>query len=132
MAIVGAAFGGMLFFMISDALWLPALLPLAILAYLIYLAFSTFYSIDGEYLIVECGFWKKKVGLSRIRKVQDSADWSSAPAISIDRIEILYDRFETIVISPKNKAGFVNALLEAKPDLEVNVKHLRENARRTS
>lgn len=44
----------------------------------------------------------------------------SAPALSIDRIEILYGKYGIALVSPKNRVQFVKALLAENPGIEVD------------
>jgi hypothetical protein len=42
----------------------------------------------------------------------------SSPALSLDRIEIFYNKFDSVIISPKNKADFVAELKSINPAIE--------------
>lgn len=80
----------------------------AIFIYVLYRA--TEYLIEDENLVVRGGIVNATVPLAQIRTVRASHTLLSAPAFSFDRIEITYDRFNTVIISPDDKAGFVAAL----------------------
>ena len=47
---------------------------------------------------------------------------NSAPANSFDRIEIIYNKFDSIIISPENKQQFIESLLVINPDIKVKYK----------
>jgi hypothetical protein len=82
---------------------------------------STFYIITEEELIIRCGiFYKLVIKINDIRKISESNDLISSPALSIDRLEILYNRFDTILISPKKKYEFLQSIETLKPDIEIN------------
>jgi hypothetical protein len=46
----------------------------------------------------------------------------SAPATSFDRLEILYNSFDTVIISPKDKSGFITHMKTINPSIEVDEK----------
>ncbi len=81
---------------------------------------NTRYVIDGDTLIVRSGFWyKKTVAIASIRKVMATRTPVSAPAPSLDRLEIFYHKFDSVIVSPKDKAGFVRELVEINPGIEI-------------
>lgn len=81
----------------------------------------TKYTITQKHLIIKCGiFCNKTINIDQIKWVAKSSDWSAWPAPSFDRIEIAYSKFETIVISPKDKFGFANDLCQMNP-LTINI-----------
>lgn len=43
----------------------------------------------------------------------------SSPATSLDRLEIMYNKNESIIISPKDRTGFINELKTINPGIEV-------------
>ena len=79
------------------------------------------YKIDGENLNISCGiFGNQNIDINTIIKISETNDVSSSPAASIDRLEIRYNENETVLVSPKNKKGFIMNLLEINPNIEVN------------
>ena len=46
----------------------------------------------------------------------------SSAAASLDRLEILYDTFGSVLVSPKEKMGFIDQLKEINPSIEVKLK----------
>lgn len=77
----------------------------------------TRYKIDGDKLIV---MWTK-IDIQSIRKIYKTNSPLSSPALSIDRIAICYDKFEEILVSPKDRNGFIHELLKINPDIEVKL-----------
>ena len=90
--------------------------------YFIFMMINTIYRIENGFLHIRCGLWKKKIAVSGIRRIETSRNLVSSPAMSLDRLEIFYDKFESVVISPKDKIGFVKALKIAQPNLEIRVR----------
>lgn len=85
------------------------------------LFFGTKYIIEGEELIVYGGIYKKRIDIKQIRSLHPLKNPLSAPAMSIDRIEITYNITfsEVILVSPKDKEGFVKKLLEINPNIKL-------------
>ena len=89
---------------------------------LVTLFFGTKYVIEDRELIVYGGIYKKTIPIEQIRNLRPSKNPLSAPAMSIDRIEITYNTFsEVILVSPKDKEGFVKRLLEINPNIKLTL-----------
>lgn len=89
-----------------------------ILLFIYYLFTNTVYTINNRILYVKCGFlYRKHLDISRIKSVRKTNDIISAPAASIDRLQIAYDEFGILIISPKNKEGFIKELLSVNPQI---------------
>jgi hypothetical protein len=73
------------------------------------------YKIEGENLII----WHTKIEISTIRKIYRTNNPLSSPALSLDRIAIVYNKFDEILISPKERNEFINELLKINPSIEV-------------
>lgn len=85
---------------------------------LILLLFSTIkYKIEDDILTV----WFTKIEIKRIKKIYKTRNPLSSPALSIDRIAIVYNKYDEVLISPKDKVQFVEDLLKVNPDIEVKL-----------
>src|SRR5690606_28527769 len=82
---------------------------------------ATCYAIDRDMLTIHGGwlYKRKKIPVASIRKIEKTRTFISAPAPSLDRLEIFYNRFDSIVISPEDKAGFIEELTKLNPRIEV-------------
>lgn len=90
---------------------------------ILFLISSIRYEIDGTTLIVwMCPFVRQKVDIMKIRRIRKTHSILSAPAPSLDRIALELDRFDEIIISPKEKWSFIEHLLQINHDIEVKVK----------
>ena len=65
------------------------------------------------------GFSTQSIPLKDITHIIPTNSMLSAPALSLDRIEIRYEG-GNIVISPKDKEGFYRAIQERVPALEID------------
>ncbi|WP_277674573.1 PH domain-containing protein [Piscibacillus halophilus] len=88
---------------------------------LLWLWFTTGYRIKGETLYVQYGPFKRKVDISLISKINKTRSPWSAPALSMDRLEILYDHdFKIVLVSPIYQKDFVKVLLEKNSNIRVD------------
>lgn len=89
-----------------------AVLMIVCTALCIQLFLATYYAVDRGMLIIHGGwlYKRKKIPVASIRKIEKTRTFISAPAPSLDRLEIFYNRFDSVVISPKDKAGFIAEL----------------------
>ncbi len=116
-------FVGMTIFMLVNEESLKAILTtsailLATALFILYLAYSTEYVFENEILKIKCGFlYCRSIKVSRIKSVSKTNNLIASPAASLDRIEIKYDEYGVLAISPKNKDAFVKNLLEVNPNI---------------
>lgn len=68
---------------------------------------------------MRCGPFRTRIALDQVRSVKPSRSLASAPALSLDRLAIAYGRFGTVLISPRNKAGFIAALRQQAPGVQI-------------
>lgn len=96
-----------------------ALVPVTVvLVVYLGLLFPTEYGIDDTHLVVRAGFVRVRVPLARIRAVRPTQMAWSAPALSLDRLEVRWGDgpFECTRIAPREREQFVE-LLAKKADL---------------
>ena len=120
-------FGGSTILMIFGGAWLGLLIIFPPLAFILHMVFTTYYTIDGDILKVNCGFTKQIVNIKTIRKISDDMNWISAPALSLDRLELFFNTYDGVVVSPKDKIGFIKELLVVKPDIELHLRKINLN-----
>lgn len=119
--ILTLVFGGIVIFSIIKKEWIGFIIAIIPTIFIWNMFRSTYYIITEEELIIKCGiFYKLVIKITDIRKISESNDLISSPALSIDRLEILYNRFDTILISPKKKYEFLQSIETLKPDIEIN------------
>ena len=73
------------------------------------------YKIEDKKLII----WNTKIEISTIRKIYRTNNPLSSPALSLDRIAIVYNKFDEILISPKERNEFIKELLKINPSIEI-------------
>ena len=103
--------------------WPPVLLSLVAFAFMAHLLLSTHYIVKDGNLKIKSGFiYNLNIQISTIRKINESNSVLSAPASSLDRLEIIYNKYDSVLISPKEKTEFIKTMLEINPTIEVNYK----------
>ncbi len=75
------------------------------------------YVIDGTILIV----WWIKIDIHSIKRIYKTNNPMSSPALSLDRIAIVYNKYDEVLISPKLKKQFVDELLKINPSIIVEI-----------
>ncbi|WP_333694783.1 PH domain-containing protein [Flavobacterium sp.] len=75
------------------------------------------YVIEGTMLKV----WGVKIDIHSIKRIYKTNNPLSSPALSLDRIAIVYNTYDEVLISPKLKKEFVEELLKINPNIEVEI-----------
>ena len=122
--ILAATFGSIAVVMVIDGDYSPLLINVFIVAVIAYVFFFFLYEISGNNLNVKCSFLvNKDIDITSIRKIKETYNPISAPAASIDRLEITYNHDDTILISPKKKEDFINHLKKINPAILVDYRN---------
>ena len=102
--------------------WAGLPILLLVVFFFFYLFNSTIYHITEDCLIVKCGvFINKKICLDHITRIIPTRNPISAPANSLDRLEIFYNSFDSSIISPLDKEGFILQLKKSNPFILVKL-----------
>jgi len=80
--------------------------------FMLWTLYGTSYTLGADELRIQSGPFRFRVPLGEITAVFPSRNPRSAPACSLDRLEIRYGGGRSrMLISPKDKSAFLNALL---------------------
>jgi hypothetical protein len=93
---------------------------LGIVAFMAVVLFPIRYVIEGRTVLVKCGLirWNfTSFAVDEIQSVRPSRNPLSSPALSLDRLHVSL-RTRNVLISPKDKTGFLHALEALDPDLQ--------------
>ncbi len=120
-------FGIVLFLTVSGKpSWIGVTILLPVILFVVHLFATTYYSIIENSLIVKCGFlYNKTIDINTIKKISETNNPISSPATSIDRLDITYGKYDSIIISPKQKQDFIDDILALNPNIEVKFKKKR-------
>ncbi len=76
---------------------------------------TTSYRFAEHELVVTSGPLRVRVPFDKILRVTRTRSVLSAPALSLQRLEIVYEKHRTVVISPQDEAKFLATLHERAP-----------------
>lgn len=93
---------------ILESAIIAAILIVPITAYM----FSIKYIVRGSSLIVKDGISSHVYDINDLRSIKPTHTLLSAPAASLDRLEINFAH-DTVIVSPKHKEDFIKQLREA-------------------
>ncbi len=77
------------------------------------------YSVTEDAIVVRRGVLRSTMPLARVRQLRATREALAAPALSLDRIEIRTDRGMWLFVSPADQAGFVRAIQQRVPSVEL-------------
>ncbi|MGW8255930.1 MAG: PH domain-containing protein [Thermoguttaceae bacterium] len=125
------------FFAVSSALlllllhpeptWLPLSLSMLLLVVSVFMVWTfntTSYRIAGGTLDIRYGPFRKRIELEKVEKVTPCRDGLSSPALSLDRLRIVYQgSMMGVLISPLDRNSFLDCCVS-------HCKHLRREGDR--
>lgn len=78
---------------------------------------TTRYTFTDQRLIVRSGPFRWRIEVSEIESIRPSSNPLSSPALSLDRLEIRYRGGHRLLISPKDREGFLEAVVARSRNL---------------
>lgn len=118
-------FGTVLFLTLyEEPSWIGILILLPTILFVVHMFLTTNYTIESDELTIKCGFlFNKTIDIKTIRKITETNNPLSSPATSLDRLEIKYGKFDTVIISPKKKKEFIENITTLNPNIEVKFRN---------
>lgn len=109
-------------FLLINQLWIPAVLIAVLSLFIFYIYKATAYELTGDdKLKIRSGFlYHREIYVKSIRKVRATRDALASPALSLDRIEIQYNRYDRVLISPDEQKEFISRLRQVNPRITVS------------
>lgn len=112
--------GGPSILLIYQKAWLGVAIISCVGIFIAYIFSSTKYTISDQVLKIESGFLVNiSIRVDSIKRISKSRNFISSPANSLDRLEIKYNLYDTVLISPKNKIAFIQQLKEINQNIEL-------------
>jgi hypothetical protein len=106
-----------------DQNWVGFIFIIFVISYVIYSFSTTMYSIEGDKLKIKCGyFFNFLIEVKEIKTISETFNIISSPALSFNRLEILYNKYDTLLISPKDKSRFLEAIKRINPEIKIVLK----------
>lgn len=115
--------GGASAILIIKNVYIALLVLIPVIALLLNIFLQTSYTITtNKRLLIKSGIlFKAEIDIETIRKIESSNSILSSPALSMDRLEIFYNKYDTVLVSPKDKQEFIAHLLTINPNISVIV-----------
>ena len=114
--------------LILNGAWSAVIVVSGVIALTSIIFSKTYYTINGEILKIRSGFlYRKNIDIKSIRKISETGNPLSAPAISLDRLEIEYNKFDSVLISPARKKDFIHDLKKVNAAIEIRFKEKSSN-----
>lgn len=100
--------------------WSGLVIDFLLFAFFAHFLATTYYTILEGTLKVRSGFIINiTIDILKITRIEPTNTILSAPALSFDRLEVFYNKYDSVVISPSDKAAFIAKLKEINPGIEV-------------
>ena len=100
----------------------PIILLIFVLAFITYMLTSIKYTVENQNLNIKAGFLiNQNINIMNIESIKKSKNILSSPVASLDRIEIIENNKNSILISPKNKIEFIEELKKINPQIDVKL-----------
>ena len=102
------------------SMWIPFAIILILHFLLLFMLANIKYVITESQLIIDqsLGKWGKEViDISTIKSIEPTHTILSAPASSLDRLRISYNKYDDIIISPRRKEEFIRQLQSINPQI---------------
>ncbi|UJP06302.1 MAG: PH domain-containing protein [Nitrosomonas sp.] len=110
---------------------LAAIIVVAGAGFPLWIFMSTQYMVDDTDLEIISGPFSWHIPIQSITSVQETHNAATSPALSFDRLEIMYDENRSIYVSPLDKAAFIQKLGREKL-VVATAKNRRKTADRIS
>ena len=115
--IISLIMGCILISLAVSSKWIPFFIDLLLYVSLVYLMVSIKYEINELQLIIHQAMGKMVIDISTIKSIEPTHSILSAPASSLDRLRINYNKYDDIVISPRRKEEFIRQLQSINPNI---------------
>nr|WP_246363914.1 PH domain-containing protein [Halobacillus locisalis] len=94
---------------------------------LLWIWFRTGYKLVDGIIKVQYGPFRRTITIKEIKKLNKNMSPFMAPALSVDRLEILHNNYKIIHVSPKNEEEFIRLLVKENPKIQISHKIYSEN-----
>jgi len=125
---IGFLLGSVLLILVcAEAFMIYAMTVVGIIAvglliiFFVYMYMDTLYVLttDKKLKIKSGFFFHREIYIKSIRKVRSVRHLRASPALSSDRLEISYNRYGRVFVSPTHRSEFIKELKEVNPRIRV-------------
>jgi hypothetical protein len=96
------------------------IIMIAVILFVGWVWFGTGYAISDDELRIRCGPFRQRIPLQEIKEIKKTRSPLSAPACSLDRMEIGYGKSKRVMISPADKENFIKTIVEKSPHIQLD------------
>ena len=115
--IISIIMGCILISLAVSSKWIPFFIDLLLYVSVVYLMVSIKYEINESQLIIHQAMGKMVIDINTIKSIEPTHTILSAPASSLDRLRISYNKYDDVVISPRRKEEFIRQLQSINPNI---------------
>ena len=115
--IISLIMGCILISLAVSSKWIPFFIDLLLYVSVVYLMVSIKYEINESQLIIHQAMGKMVIDINTIKSIEPTHTIISAPASSLDRLRISYNKYDDVVISPRRKEEFIRQLQTINPNI---------------
>lgn len=115
--IISLIMGCILISLAVSSKWIPFFIDLLLYISLVYLMVSIKYEINESQLIIHQAMGKMVIDINTVKSIEPTHTILSAPASSLDRLRISYNKYDDVVISPRRKEEFIRQLQTINPNI---------------
>ena len=115
--IISIIMGCILISLAVSSKWIPFFINLLLYVSVVYLMVSIKYEINESQLIIHQAMGKMVIDINTIKSIEPTHTILSAPASSLDRLRISYNKYDDVVISPRRKEEFIRQLQSINPNI---------------
>ncbi|MBR3120126.1 PH domain-containing protein [Oceanobacillus profundus] len=105
---------------------ISAFIMLLLGLFLLWFWFKTGYKIEGGKIIIHYGPIRQTIKINEIEVIMKSKSPLTAPALSMDRIQIRCGRYDIFSISPQNQDRFLEVITDMNPDISLDTRLLNK------
>jgi hypothetical protein len=109
-----------LIFFLWQKHWLVTLLPAAVIGFMLWIWFGTYYEFKGDYLLARVGPFFERIPYKKITSARKFSGMVSSMALSTEMIELRHGKnyiTGTTYISPLDRDGFLAMLYVCCPQI---------------
>ena len=105
----------------GDIPWPNVIVAVALVGLFALLVRSIRYEVDSDALVIRQAGFRSSIPIASIYKLRRTHTLFAAPAMSLDRIEVLASQGSYVVISPRDKHAFIRAISADRDGKPVNM-----------
>lgn len=103
--------------------WVGLLIILFAAGFITHMFITTRYTIHRDQLNITCGFFfNQTIEIATITRISETKTTLSAPATSLNRLQLFYNTFDSVTISPTNKSAFIAELAKINRNITIQLK----------